>query len=97
MRTPTTATSAEGRAKLVDALLIDRPGPWPGDEIAHELPPENPARWYLSGCLMPRTRPCSIAPTPQAKNEVDPAGGGRLDFGIPWLFLVLSPRTMSER
>ncbi len=40
-------TSAEFRAKLVDALKIDLIGAWPGHPFANELLLESPTRWYL--------------------------------------------------
>ena len=45
-------TSKEARTQLVDTLELDLIGPDNDHECAHELLPESPYRWYLTGYLM---------------------------------------------
>ena len=79
------ATSAEVRAKLVDALILDLVGPWPGHAFANELLPENPTRWYLTGYLVPEAAPVEHRSDAEAKDEIDAGGegGGMDDGGTP--------------
>jgi hypothetical protein len=58
---PTSTTSSEVRAKLVDALKLDLVGPWPARPLANELLPENPTRWYLTGYLVPDPLPLNTS------------------------------------
>jgi len=51
------STSAELRSKLVEALRLDLIGPDNGHAFAHELLPEPPSRWYLTGFLVPIATP----------------------------------------
>jgi hypothetical protein len=76
---------AEIRGKLVDALILDLLGPWPGHEFANELLPENPTRWYLTGYLVPEDAPVQHRSDAEAKEEVDAGGegGGADDGGTP--------------
>ncbi|GDY23608.1 hypothetical protein LBMAG56_49550 [Verrucomicrobiota bacterium] len=78
-------TSPEVRSKLVDALKLDLIGPWPGHPFAHELLPENPTRWYLTGYLVPETAPVQHRSDAEAREEVDAGGegGGNGDEGTP--------------
>ena len=78
-------TSAEVRAKLVDALKLDLVGPWPGHAFANELLAENPTRWYLTGYLVPEAAPIQHRSDAEAKDEVDAGGegGGTDDGGSP--------------
>ena len=45
------------RAGLVEALRLDLVGPDNDHIFAHELLPESPTRWYLTGFLVPRHAP----------------------------------------
>ncbi|MBI4660694.1 MAG: hypothetical protein HY735_17800, partial [Verrucomicrobia bacterium] len=78
-------TSPEARAKLVEALHLDLVGPWPGHAFEHELLPENPTRWYLTGYLVPEAAPVEHRTDAEAKEEVDAAGegGGADDSATP--------------
>ena len=82
---PTTTTSSEVRAKLVNALKLDLVGPWPGHPFANELLPENPTRWYLTGYLVPETAPVQHRSGAGAKAEVNLAReyGGTHDGRTP--------------
>lgn len=47
-------TSAAVRTRLMDALQLDLVGPIPEDEThAHEVLPQAPSMWYLTGFLVP--------------------------------------------
>ena len=80
-----TMTSPEVRAKLVDALKLDLIGPWPGHPFAHELLPENPTRWYLTGYLVPEKAPVEHRKDAEANEQLDAGGegGGNGDEGTP--------------
>jgi hypothetical protein len=41
------------RSELVEALKLDLVGPDNDHAFAHELLPDAPLRWYLSGFLVP--------------------------------------------
>lgn len=53
------ATSAEVRARLVEALRLDLVGPWAGHALAEEQLPGwiRPSNWYLTGFLIPSGTP----------------------------------------
>jgi hypothetical protein len=73
-------TSPEARAKLVEALTLDVVGPWPGHAFAHELLPENPNRWYLTGYLVPEEAPLEHKSDAESQDEPDAGGeGGGMD------------------
>lgn len=57
--TGVSATSADVRARLVNALRLDLVGPWPGHEFADEKLPGwiRPSNWYLTGFLIPSGAP----------------------------------------
>ena len=78
-------TSPEARAKLVETLRLDLVGPWPGHAFEHELLPENPTRWYLTGYLVPEAAPVEHRSDAEAKDEVDVGGesGGTDDNSAP--------------
>jgi hypothetical protein len=78
-------TSSDARAKLLESLQLDLVGPWPGHAFEHELLPENPTRWYLTGYLVPEAAPVEHRTDAEAKEEVDAAGegGGTDDSSIP--------------
>ena len=50
-------TSREARTKLVEALQLDLVGPDNDHECSHELLPESPTKWYLTGYLVPTDAP----------------------------------------
>lgn len=50
-------TSAQIRSKLVEALALDLVGPSGDHPFAHELLPQSPRRWYLTGFLVPKSAP----------------------------------------
>ncbi len=78
-------TSADARAKLVEALQLDVVGPWPGHAFAHELLPENPNRWYLTGYLVPEDASIEQKTVAGENEEPDaiPKSGGVDDNGEP--------------
>jgi hypothetical protein len=71
------ATSASIRAELVEALRLDLVGPDNGHTFAHELLPESPRRWYLTGFLVPCDAPEEQRADIQANEELD--AGGDID------------------
>jgi hypothetical protein len=79
------AASPEIRTKLVEALKLDLVGPWPGHPFEHELLPESPTRWYLTGYLVPESAPVQHRSDAEAKEELDAGGegGGMDDGGTP--------------
>lgn len=54
---PATASSADIRQALVEALRLDLVGPDNDHPFARELLPESPRRWYLTGYLVPTRLP----------------------------------------
>jgi len=64
---PTPATSPAVRSELVGAVKLDLVGPDNDHAFAHELLPDAPSRWYLSGFLVP-----SEAPADQKPEETAP-------------------------
>src|SRR5260370_40906672 len=50
-------TSEQVRGKLVEALELDLVGPDNTHAFAHELLPDSPTRWYLTGFLIPVDAP----------------------------------------
>ena len=61
------ATSAEVRARLVEALKLDLVGPWAGHAFVEEKLPVRvrPSSWYLTGFLIPSATP------PEKSADVD--------------------------
>lgn len=49
--------AATVRAALVEALKLDLIGPDNNHPFAHELLPDSPSRWYLTGFLVPAEAP----------------------------------------
>ncbi len=45
--------SIEVRQRLVEPLLLDLVGPFPGSPLESETLPQTPSRWYLTGFLVP--------------------------------------------
>jgi len=54
---PATASSADIRQALVEAVRLDLVGPDNDHPFARELLPESPRRWYLTGYLVPTRLP----------------------------------------
>jgi hypothetical protein len=50
-------TTLDIRENLVRALALDLVGPGPGSELAEEVLPQAPSRWYLTGFLVPLDAP----------------------------------------
>ncbi len=77
-------TSSDVRARLVRELALDLVGPRNDDpELAAELLPDPPSRWYLTGYLVPLGAPeRQKEPDPQEAMEVGEAGGGD-DGAVP--------------
>ena len=70
-------TSAQIRADILEALRLDLVGPDNEHAFAHELLPDSPRRWYLSGFLVPRGAPEEQRTDAAAQEEIDT--GGDLD------------------
>ena len=68
------------RSQLVEALLLDLVGPWPGHELAEERLPawERPSNWYLTGFLIPSDAPPQDAADVDEDDDLDetPDSGG---------------------
>ena len=80
-----TMNSPEIRARLVEAMKLDLVGPWPGHAFEHELLPENPTRWYLTGYLVPEDAPVEHKSDAESDDGLDAAGegGGADDGAVP--------------
>lgn len=78
-------TSPEARAKLIEALTLDLVGPWPGHAFAHELLPEPPNRWYLTGYIVPEEAPLEHKTDADSGEEIDAESkhGGTDDTNLP--------------
>lgn len=59
------------REDLVEALRLDLVGPGNDHAFAHELLPEAPSRWYLSGFLVPSDAPEEQRVNAQSDDELD--------------------------
>ena len=76
---PAIPASAAVRAHLVDTLRRDLVGPAPGvdDDLAHEILPARPTRWYLTGYLKPKRQPDDAGVLPAAtEGELGAIQGG---------------------
>lgn len=71
------------RAQLVEALRLDLIGPNNDHAFAHELLPESPTRWYLTGFLVPRQAPEEQRTDAQAQELIDAGGDVDADEGAP--------------
>lgn len=71
------------RASLVEALRLDLVGPDNDHAFAHELLPESPTRWYLTGFLVPRGAPEEQRIDPQVDEQVDAGADIEADDGAP--------------
>lgn len=78
-----TMDSTMVRAELVEALRLDLIGPDNDHAFAHELLPESPTRWYLTGFLVPRHAPEEQRTDPQAADEIDTGEDADSDDGAP--------------
>ena len=64
-------TSVEVRSQMVEALRLDLIGPDNAHPFAEELLPESPARWYLSGFLVPTNAPIEHRYDETSGEEID--------------------------
>jgi hypothetical protein len=78
-------TSAEARAKLVEALELDLVGPSNGHAFERELLPRSPRTWYLTGMLVPVDARVEAREDPASDDDIDDAAGdtGGDDGGTP--------------
>ena len=78
-------TSPEVRSELVEALKLDLVGPDNDHAFAHELLPDAPSRWYLSGFLVPSEAPADQKTDETSSEEIDSGGntGGTDDDTEP--------------
>ncbi len=79
------ATSTTIRAELLEALQLDLVGPNNDHAFAHELLPESPHRWYLTGFLVPTNAPVEQRSDFTADDDLDdgPADAEALDDHAP--------------
>lgn len=75
--------SPQVRAELITALRLDLIGPDNDHAFAHELLPESPTRWYLTGFLVPRHAPEEQRTDPQAMDEIETGDDADDDDGAP--------------
>jgi hypothetical protein len=79
-------TSEQVRGKLVEALELDLVGPDNSHAFAHELLPDSPTRWYLTGFLVPVDAPERQRYDERSTDELDSGGedeGATDDAGPP--------------
>jgi Helicase conserved C-terminal domain len=77
-------TSAQVRSKLVEALRLDLVGPGTDLGDPHEVLPQAPSRWYLTGFLVPLGAKAEQRTDESADDELDQAGdGGAADEDVP--------------
>ena len=78
-------TSAEARAKLVEALELDLVGPSNGHPFERELLPRSPRTWYLTGMLVPVDAKVEAHEDPTSDEDIDDASkdNGGDDGGAP--------------
>ena len=62
------------RAELVEALKLDLVGPDNAPPFAHELLPDAPSRWYLTGFLVPAEAPVEQKTDETSSDEIDSGG-----------------------
>ena len=67
-------SALEVRGELVDALRLDLVGPDNNHAFAHELLPDAPSRWYLTGFLVPKNAPVEQRTDETSTEEIDAAG-----------------------
>jgi len=68
------STSSAIRSELVEALKLDLVGPDNHHAFAHELLPDAPSRWYLSGFLVPSEAPADQKTDETSNEEIDSGG-----------------------
>lgn len=76
-------TSTAARRSLITALRLDLIGPDNDHAFAHELLPESPTRWYLTGFLVPSQAPEHQRADPQSTEEIDTEDNVDADDGAP--------------
>ncbi|BDA75948.1 Helicase-like (plasmid) [Calothrix sp. PCC 7716] len=70
-------TPAEVRSRLIDALQLDLVGPTPDDvEHAHEVLPQAPSMWYLTGFLVPYEASATQRSDDAGNEEINQLGRG---------------------
>jgi len=62
------------RAEWVEALKLDLVGPDNPHAFAHELLPDPPSRWYLTGFLVPSEAPVEQKSDETSSDEIDSGG-----------------------
>jgi hypothetical protein len=67
-------TSTEVRASLVETLQLDLIGPDNRHAFAHELLPQSPSKWYLTGFLVPVSTPEDQRTDETAQEEIATGG-----------------------
>lgn len=78
-----TMDSTQVRGQLVEALRLDLIGPDNDHAFAHELLPESPTRWYLTGFLVPCHAPEEQRTDLQEAEQLDAGGDIDADEGAP--------------
>lgn len=76
-------TSREARSHIVEAIQMDLIGPNNDHECAHELLPESPFRWYLTGYLVSTEAPEHVRFDETSREDVaaaDTAANARNDL-----------------
>ena len=68
------SSSSKIRSELVEALKLDLVGPDNDHAFAHELLPDAPSRWYLSGFLVPSEAPADQKTDETSTEEIDSGG-----------------------
>lgn len=77
-------TPVEVRAQLTDALRLDLVGPEEGLGEAHEILPQRPSSWYVTGFLVPLEASPDQKTDAQGTDELDAGGDtGGLDDAAP--------------
>ena len=77
-------TSETVRTELIEAVCLDLVGPDNNHAFAHELLPEAPSRWYLTGFLVPTSAPLRQRMDETATEEIDaPTAGEGPDNSEP--------------
>lgn len=67
-------SAAAVRTELVEALKLDLVGPDNAHIFAHELLPDAPSRWYLTGFLVPAEAPVEQKTDETSNEEIDSGG-----------------------
>ncbi len=75
------ATSADARARLVEALKLDLVGPWAGHDLEDERLPGwvRPSNWYLTGFLIPSGTPPEQSADPDEDDDMGAESRSRRD------------------